>query len=274
MVRPVTGVKKGQPAPIVHLVGAGPGDPDLLTVKGLRLLKSAEVVVYDRLVSQAILDLIPAGTARVYAGKASGAHSRRQDETNNLLVNLALSGRRVLRLKGGDPLTFGRGGEEACHLASHGITCEIVPGITAAAGCAASAGIPLTHRGLASSVRFITGHCRDDQPLDFDWNSLADPKTTLVVYMGLAHLSEISGRLIEAGLPADTPAAAIAKATLPDQDVVVASLAGLADRVKLHGLTAPVICIIGGVVEVLGEINKARQYSKARAMRPDLCRHA
>ena len=273
MARPVSG-NEGQPAPTVYLVGAGPGDPDLLTVKALRLLETAEVVVYDRLVSQAVLDLIPAGTARIYAGKASGAHSRRQNETNELLVNLALSGRRVLRLKGGDPLVFGRGGEEACHLASHGIACEIVPGITAAAGCAASAGIPLTQRGLASGVRFITGHCRDDRPLDFDWKCLADPETTLVVYMGLAHLSEISGRLIEAGLPADTPAVAIAKATLPDEEVVVASLAGLADRVKLHGLTAPVICIIGRVVDVVGEINKARQYSEGRATRPDLCRHA
>ncbi len=244
--------------PTVFLVGAGPGDPELLTLKAVRLLREAEVVVYDRLISREILALIPKGTARIYAGKASGAHARPQDETNELLVKLARAGHRVVRLKGGDPLVFGRGSEEALHLARHGVPCEIVPGVTAAAGCAASAGIPLTHRGLATSVRFVTGHCRAGRPLDLNWQSLADPDTTLVVYMGLAHISEIACRLIEAGLPADTPAAAVANGTLDDERLVVASLATLADRVQLESFPAPVIFIIGRVVEVLEDLRACR----------------
>jgi uroporphyrin-III C-methyltransferase/precorrin-2 dehydrogenase/sirohydrochlorin ferrochelatase/uroporphyrin-III C-methyltransferase len=244
--------------PTVFLVGAGPGDAELLTLKALRLLREAEVVVYDRLISQGILDLIPKGTARIYAGKASGAHARPQDETNDLLVKLAKAGHRVVRLKGGDPLTFGRGSEEALYLARHGVSCEIVPGVTAAAGCAASAGIPLTHRGLATSVRFVTGHCCAGRPLDLNWDSLADPDTTLVVYMGLAHISEIACRLIEAGLPADTPAAAVANGTLSDERLVVATLATLADQVQLASFPAPVLFVIGRVVEVLEELRAHR----------------
>lgn len=244
--------------PTVTLVGAGPGDVELLTVRAVRRLQSAEVVVYDRLVSRDILDLIPKGTARIYAGKASGDHARPQDDTNDLLVKLAHAGHRVVRLKGGDPLVFGRGSEEALHLARHGVDCEIVPGVTAAAGCAASLGLPLTHRGLASGVRFVTGHCCAGRPLDLNWASLADPDTTLVVYMGLAHISEIACRLIEAGLPSDTPAAAVANGTLADERVVVASLATLADRVQLAGLSAPVLFVIGRVVEVLEELTAGR----------------
>ena len=236
--------------PTVFLVGAGPGDAELLTLKALRMLRQADVVVYDRLISPGVLDLIPKGTARIYAGKASGDHARTQDETNDLLVKLARAGHRVVRLKGGDPLVFGRGSEEALYLARHGVSCEIVPGVTAAAGCAASAGIPLTHRGLASGVRFVTGHGCAGRPLDLDWPRLADPETTLVVYMGLAHVSEIACRLIEAGRPADTPAAAVANGTLSDERTVVATLATLADRVQRASLPAPVLFVIGRVVEV------------------------
>lgn len=254
--------------PTVFLVGAGPGDPELLTLKALRLLREAEVVVYDRLISQDILDLIPTGTARIYAGKASGAHSLPQDETNELLVKLARTGHRVVRLKGGDPLVFGRGSEEALHLARHGVACEVVPGVTAAAGCAASAGIPLTHRGLATSVRFVTGHCCAGRPLDLNWQSLADPDTTLVVYMGLAHISEIACRLIEAGLPADTPAAAVANGTLDDERLVVATLATLADQVQLASFPAPVLFIIGRVIEVLEDLRVCRRSSPSSAGDP------
>ena len=230
--------------PTVTLVGAGPGDVELLTIKAVRRLQAAEVVVYDRLVSQDVLDLIPKGTTRIYAGKASGAHARPQDETNDLLVKLAQAGHRVVRLKGGDPLV--------------GVPCEIVPGITAAAGCAASIGLPLTHRGLATSVRFVTGHCCAGRPLDLNWASLADPDTTLVVYMGLAHVSDIACRLIEAGLPSDTPSAAVANGTLQDEQVVVATLATLADRVQSAGLSAPVLFVIGRVIEVLEELRACR----------------
>ena len=244
--------RKNRPSePLVYLIGAGPGDPELLTIKALRVLEDAEVVIYDRLVSDAVLDLIPKGAARIYAGKASGHHARSQDETNELLVKLVRAGYRVVRLKGGDPFVFGRGSEEALHLARHGIACEIVPGVTSASGCAASTGIPLTHRGLATGVRFVTGHCRNDTPLDLDWRSLADAQTTLVIYMGLAHIGEIACRLIEAGLDADTPAAAIVNGTLPDQEVIPATLATLADRAIPDRTGAPVLFIVGRVVEVM-----------------------
>ncbi len=235
-------------APLVHLVGAGPGDPDLLTVKALRLLQGAEVVVYDRLVSPAILELVPACAARIYVGKADGRHTLPQDEINALLVKLARSGHGVVRLKGGDPFVFGRGSEEAEHLARHGIAFEIVPGVTAASGCTAGFGIPLTHRGLASGVRFVTGHCREDGELELNWASLADPDTTLVVYMGLATLRKIARRLIEAGLPADTPAAAIAKGTTPGQTLCRGTLADLPRKTAGTTLKAPVLIVIGRVV--------------------------
>lgn len=232
----------------VALVGAGPGDPDLLTVKALRLINQAEVVVFDRLVSPEILALIPPATERIYAGKALDKHALVQDEINALLVSLAESGRRVLRLKGGDPFTFGRGSEEAEYLARHGIACEVVPGITSASGCGTYAGIPLTHRGLATGVRFITGHFRDNEALEHDWSKLADPACTLVVYMGLANLPVIARELIKAGLPADTPAAAIQNGTTPRQRMVTGSLADLHERAAAARMGAPAIVIIGKVV--------------------------
>ena len=235
--------------PWVYLVGAGPGDPELLTLKAARVLEQADAVVYDRLVSDAVLDLVPRGAMRVYVGKAMGAHHLGQGEINELLLRLARPGRVVVRLKGGDPFIFGRGSEEASHLARHSVPFVIVPGITAASGCAAAAGIPLTHRGLATGVRFLTGHCCDGRGLDLDWQGLADLETTLVVYMGLANLPEISARLIAAGLPPAMPAVAIEKGTTADQRVCEATLADLPATVTSAGLAAPVLVIIGRVVE-------------------------
>jgi uroporphyrin-III C-methyltransferase len=245
---------------VVYLVGAGPGEPDLLTVKALRLLERADVVVYDRLISGAVLDLVPAGTAKIYAGKATAQHHLSQDEINRLLVSLAKPGRIVVRLKSGDPCIFGRGTEEADYLARHGIRCEIVPGVTAASGCTAAAGIPLTHRGYASGVRFVTGHCRENAELDLNWESLADPDTTLVVYMGLANLPEISRRLIEAGLPAGTPAAAIASGTTPCERVCFATLADLPEAVARAELAAPVLTVIGRIVSLADALALSGQF--------------
>ncbi len=243
------------PEPWVYLVGAGPGDPELLTRKAERVLARADAVVYDRLVGEGVLELVPRGAMQIFVGKASADHHLSQDEINDLLVRLARPGRVVVRLKGGDPFIFGRGSEEAAYLARHGVPFAIVPGITAAAGCAAAAGIPLTHRGLATGVRFLTGHCRAGAGLDLDWRSLADPETTLVVYMGLANLPEIATRLIAAGLPAATPAAAIASATLPAQKVSATTLGELPAAVEQAALAAPVLIVIGRVVEAMAWLN-------------------
>lgn len=234
----------------VFLVGAGPGDPDLLTVKAQRLLREVDVVVYDRLVSDAILAQIPAGVSRICVGKASGRHSMAQADINALLVRLARADHSVVRLKGGDPFVFGRGSEEAAYLHRHGIAFEVVPGITAASACSAYAGIPLTHRGLSRGVRLVTGHCRDDRPLDLDWSKLADPDATLVIYMGLANLDTISRQLIAAGLGPDTPAAAIAQGTTRQQRVCRTSLRELPDAVRTQALQSPVTLIVGKVVQL------------------------
>jgi uroporphyrin-III C-methyltransferase len=253
-VGPLTGGPEA-PEPWVYLVGAGPGDPELLTRKAERVLGRADAVVYDRLVGDGILALVPRGAMQIFVGKASADHHLSQDEINDLLVRLARPGRVVVRLKGGDPFIFGRGSEEAAYLARHGVPFAIVPGITAAAGCAAAAGIPLTHRGLATGVRFLTGHCRADTGLDLDWRSLADPDTTLVVYMGLANLPQIASRLITAGLPAETRAAAIASGTLPEQKVFATTLGELPGAVEAAALAAPVLIVIGRVVEAMAWLN-------------------
>jgi uroporphyrin-III C-methyltransferase/precorrin-2 dehydrogenase/sirohydrochlorin ferrochelatase/uroporphyrin-III C-methyltransferase len=240
--------------PKVHLVGAGPGDPELLTVKAMRLIGEADVVVYDRLVAPAVMALVPKGATRIFVGKSTSNHTLQQDEINELLVRLAVPGRCVVRLKGGDPFTFGRGGEEAEYLIAHGVECEVVPGITAAAGCAAEFGIPLTHRGLATGLRFVTGHCRQDEALDLNWASLADPDTTLVVYMGLGNLAEIAAKLIAAGLPEETPAAAIANGTTPQRRICRTTLAELPTSVAQAKLESPVLLVIGhvaGLADVL-----------------------
>lgn len=232
----------------VWLVGAGPGDPDLLTVKAMRLIQSAKVVVYDRLVSQSVLDLIAADAKCVDVGKETGRHALPQDETNALLVELANAGNDVVRLKGGDPFVFGRGGEEAIHLARAGISCEIVPGITAASGCAAAAGIPLTHRGLAESVRLVTGHRQDDRDLDLDWKSLADPRCTLVVYMGVASAERLAGGLRNAGLAGETPVAIIERGTTPAQRTMFSRLDRLAADIARWQPKPPALLMIGQVV--------------------------
>ena len=237
--------------PKVYLVGAGPGDPELLTVKARRLLGEADVVVYDRLVSEDVLALIPPGTARIDVGKQPKNHPYPQREINALLVNLAKSGkRRVVRLKGGDPLIFGRGSEEMLALAAHGIACEVVPGVTAASGCAARLGIPLTHRGLASGVRYVTGHCRDDADLDFDWQGLADPETTLVIYMGKANIDRIAARVMAHGLDPATPVAAVCNGTTAAERYLFANLGNVAEMTESAGFEGPLLFIVGRAVNV------------------------
>ena len=243
----------------VSLVGAGPGDAELLTIKALRLMQQADVVVYDRLVSADILDLIPAGISRIAVGKSPGKHCVPQRQINDILVSLARAGRHIVRLKGGDPYTFGRGGEEVLALRRHNIEFEVVPGITAASGCSAYSGIPLTHRGLSRGVHFITGHFSNDEPLDIDWARIADPDSTLVIYMGLASLSLISASLIEAGLPASMPAAVVENGTTTRQRRVLSTLTQLDADVTDAGLMAPAIIIIGNVVSLAHELDWFQQ---------------
>lgn len=238
----------------VYLVGAGPGDPELLTVKALRLLEKAEVVVYDRLVSDAILELVPEDAHRIYVGKQSGRHSLNQDRINEILLDAARINRSVVRLKGGDPYIFGRGGEEALYLRAHGVSVQVVPGITSAAASGAVAGVPLTHRGLATGVRFVTGHLREDRRLELDWQSLASEETTLVVYMGLSTLALMARELIGAGLPADTPVMAIENATTPKERKVVAPLSEISRRVRDEKFRPPTLLIIGKVVSLAGQL--------------------
>lgn len=240
---------------MVYLVGAGPGDPDLLTVKALRLLQSAECIVYDRLVSEDILNLIPSGISRIAVGKQVGHHCVPQEDINALLVRLAKSGRTVVRLKGGDPYIFGRGSEEALYLRSKGVEFEVIPGITAASACSAYAGIPLTHRGMSRRVNFLTGHFRDDEELDVAWDKLADPEATLIIYMGLANLDMITGRLISAGLAKDTPAAAIQNGTTRQQRRCITTLDKLPEQVRDSGMQAPVMLVIGQVVSLAHELD-------------------
>jgi uroporphyrin-III C-methyltransferase len=252
----------------VILVGAGPGDPELMTVKAVRALESADVVVYDRLVSPEILALAPRGSARISVGKAPRNHSLPQDEINALLVRLALGGRTVVRLKGGDPFIFGRGAEEALELVKHNIPFEVVPGITSAQGCAAASGVPLTHRGLATSVRYITGHCRDDIDLDYDWQGLADTDTTLVVYMGLASVPLIAGKLQQHGLPGETPVLVVNNGTTSDQRRGLTRLDALERMVAESEFEGPVLFVIGKVASLASELGgmDAQQGDKSPAL--------
>ncbi|MBK6862771.1 MAG: uroporphyrinogen-III C-methyltransferase [Ideonella sp.] len=237
----------------VHLVGAGPGDPDLLTLRAARLLAQADVVVYDHLVGTQVLDLVGAGAERIYVGKQRSRHSMAQEEINALLVRLARAGRQVVRLKGGDPFIFGRGGEELQVLAAAGIAFEVVPGITAACGVASYAGIPLTHRDLAQSCTFVTGHLKDGS-CDLDWPALVRPRQTVVIYMGLTGLPAICTQLVAHGLPPAWPAAVVAQGTLASQQVVCATLATLADAVAHAGLQSPCLTIVGEVVRLRDEL--------------------
>lgn len=233
----------------VSLVGAGPGDPDLLTLRALRRIQCADVIVYDRLVSKAILALCNQNAEFIYAGKAKANHSMPQNSINALLVELARTHQSVVRLKGGDPFIFGRGGEEIETLADEKIEFEVVPGITAASGCAAFSGIPLTHRDHAQSCVFVTGHLRDGD-INLNWNELSDPQQTIVVYMGLTGLDRICQALIQHGRAASTPAALIEQGTKPEQRVLSATLGDLPQLVADSDVVAPTLLIIGGVVSL------------------------
>jgi len=237
----------------VSLVGAGPGDPDLLTLRAARLLQQADVVVYDHLIGAGVLALIGEQAQRFYVGKERCRHSMAQADINQLLVRLAREGRNVVRLKGGDPFIFGRGGEELQVLANEGVPFDVVPGVTAACGVAAYAGIPLTHRDHAQQCTFVTGHLKDGS-CELDWPALARPRQTVVIYMGLTSLAIICKQLIAHDLSADWPAAVVANGTLAAQRVVCATLATLPDAVAREGLVSPCLTIVGEVVRLRDQL--------------------
>ncbi|KAL2321952.1 hypothetical protein Fmac_026331 [Flemingia macrophylla] len=235
----------------VFLVGTGPGDPELLTLKALRVIKDADLLLYDRLVSNDVLDLVAPQAKLLYVGKTAGYHSRMQEEIHELLLSFAEAGATVVRLKGGDPLVFGRGGEEMDFLQQQGIQVKVIPGITAASGIAAELGIPLTHRGIANSVRFLTGHSRKGgtNPLYVSEN-VVDPESTLVVYMGLSTFPSLAQKLMQHGLSPQTPAAAIERGTTLQQRTVFAELKDLSEKILAAQLESPTLIIIGKVVEL------------------------
>ena len=233
----------------VALVGGGPGDPELLTFKAVRLLQRADVVVYDRLISNGVMDLARRDAHKIYVGKKASSHTLPQEDINQLLVDLAHQGKRVVRLKGGDPFIFGRGGEEIEALMKNNVPFQVVPGITSASGCSSYCGIPLTHRDYAQSVVFATGHL-SDHSVDLNWSALAQPHQTVVIYMGLVSINIIADQLIKHGLNASTPVAVVYRATLPEQKMVVGDLKTIEQKVKQAGLKPPSLIIIGEVVNL------------------------
>ena len=237
----------------VYLIGAGPGDPEMMTLRAVRMLKEADVVVYDRLVSDDILAMSPEGVEMIAVGKAPKCHLATQDRINEILVEQAEKGRTVARLKGGDPMIFGRGSEEAAHLIAQGIAVEYAPGITAAQGASCVTGVPLTHRGLATGVQYVTGHRQADKVLDLDWKRLANPDTTLVVYMGVANIGQIAMGLMTEDLPGSTPVMAVGRATTEQERRLVSRLDRIASDVRKHDLSAPTLFIIGRVVSLYAD---------------------
>ncbi|MCT8281503.1 uroporphyrinogen-III C-methyltransferase [Xanthomonas translucens] len=238
----------------VTLVGAGPGDPGLLTLNALQALRNAEVVLHDRLVSAAILNLLPGTAERIDVGKSASGHSVRQEQIHALMLEHARRGRRVVRLKGGDPFVFGRGGEELEYLRAHGVPYAVVPGITAALACAAYAGIPLTHRAHAQSLRLVTAHCKESFDT-LDWAALAQERQTLAVYMGVAGLDTVRERLLRAGRAADTPFALVENGSRPEQRVVVGTLADLPDTARAHQVGSPALLILGEVAALATDLH-------------------
>jgi len=233
----------------VWLIGAGPGDPDLLTVKAARLIAQADALVYDHLVGEGIMDLARSDARLIYAGKEASNHTLPQGSINQLLVDLAREGLSVVRLKGGDPFIFGRGGEELETLVASGIPFEVIPGVTAAAGCAAYSGFPLTHRDHAQALTFVTGHLKDGS-VNLDWPALARPCHTVVFYMGIGAAAEICRQMIAHGLPSTTPAAVVRNGTLPDQQTLLATLGTLPQRISESKIKPPALIIVGSVVNL------------------------
>ncbi len=251
------GAETGSPRPagVVWLVGAGPGDPDLLTVRALRVIRQADVVVHDGLVPESIIDLAPASARRVDVAKRKSRHSYLQEEINRMLVAFALEGLTVVRLKGGDPFIFGRGGEEleACRAA--GVDCHVVPGVTSALAAGAAAGAPLTHRGAAQTVMFVTGHAKAGMAPNLDWTALARANQTVVIYMGLSTASAISERLIAAGRAPTTPALIVENASLPDERRVVTTVGRLGDAAS--GLSGPALLMVGEAMALASGVSTA-----------------
>ena len=251
----------------VYLVGAGPGDPSLLTLRAARLIEAADALIYDDLIGPGIVQMAPAGCERIRVGKRQGHHTMSQSRINELLIRLAAAGRAVVRLKGGDPFVFGRGGEEAEALSAAGVACEIVPGVTAASGMACYSGIPLTHRDHAQSCVLVTGHLKEGS-LDLDWPALARPRQTIVFYMGLSAIDGICRRLVTHGLPPATPAAVVQDATMPSQRQVTATLATLPSLARAAGIRPPALIVVGAVVGLHPRLRWFEPAAHAGAARP------
>ena len=261
-----TGKANLQPGEVA-LVGSGPGDAELLTIRALRFIQQADIAIYDRLVSDEILALLPEDAEKFYVGKEQAKHCVPQDKINQILVDHAKQGKRVLRLKGGDPFIFGRGGEEVEFMLERGVSCHICPGITAASGCTTYAGIPLTHRGVAQGCTFITGHIQNNGQLNLPWDSLSCGTQTVVFYMGINTLPKIAEELVKHGRDPKTPAALIRKGTRPEQEVYRGTIDTLAELVEKHNITPPTLIIIGDVVNQL----TVKQLSTPGFLTPEEC---